>query len=110
MVVDVHGNAMAYNGSKWSKPTKVDAFNEMVSVSCHGTTFCMAVDLRGDALSYGGSTKGWSAPTKVDSYYDMPSVSCPSSTFCVAVDSVGNELTYDGHAWAAPTNIDAGSV
>ena len=81
----------------------------MVSVSCHGTIFCMAVDLHGDALFYGGS-KGWSKPTKVDSYYDMPSVSCPSSTFCVAVDSVGNELTYNGHAWSAPTNIDAGSA
>jgi hypothetical protein len=69
----------------------------------------MAVDLRGDALSYGGS-KGWSKPAKVDSYYDMPSVSCPRSTFCVAVDSVGNELMYNGHTWSAPTNIDAGSV
>jgi hypothetical protein len=109
MVVDVHGNALSYNGSTWSAPSKVDGSNEMVSVSCHGTTFCLAVDLRGDALSYGGS-KGWSKPAKIDSYYDMPSVSCPSRTFCVAVDSVGNEMTYNGHAWSAPKNIDAGSA
>ena len=45
--------------------------NEMVSVSCHGTTFCMAVDLRGDVLSYRGS-KGWSKPAR-----STPTTTCP---------------------------------
>src|SRR6202035_3209564 len=88
-------------------------------VSCPAASFCVAVDLEGDALTFNGST--WSTPTAVDPGNQISSVSCPSTTFCVAVGNnfapavaarrgsagpAGNAYTFHAGAWSAPVAID----
>jgi hypothetical protein len=82
MAVDLAGNALTYTNGTWSSPQSIDSNNDLSSVSCPLTSFCMAVDNNGNALTYSGGT--WSSPQNIDSY-DFRSVSCPSSSFCVAV-------------------------
>lgn len=104
----VDGGALTstYNGSSWSYPVSVDPQAGFNSVSCVSTTFCMAVDTSGQALSYNGSS--WSKPTVIDSnpgYYGLMGVSCVSTTFCMAVDDNGQAVAYLG-TWGSPGMID----
>jgi hypothetical protein len=61
------------------------------SVSCPTRTFCVAVDLDGDAFAYNG--KAWSSGANIDPLNQtsnpdgLGSVSCTTTTFCAAVDS-----------------------
>jgi hypothetical protein len=76
-------------------------------VSCPSASFCAAVDNKGNALTYNGSS--WSAPANIDSTpypNSLWSVSCASSSFCAAVGGNGTALTYDGSSWGALANID----
>jgi len=89
-------------------PSNIDSGRILFSVSCPSTTFCMAVDESGDALSWDGSS--WSSPTNVDGSNYVFSVSCPSTTFCMAVDESGDALSWDGSSWSGPTSIAPGNV
>ncbi len=73
------------------------------AVSCTDTSFCMAVDEDGNALSYNGTT--WSSPTSIDNGSGLTSVSCASSSFCMAVDQNGNSFSYNG-TWSSLADID----
>jgi hypothetical protein len=97
-----NGQAFTYNGKKWSAP--LNTSEDLLSVSCASSTFCVAVDAGGQAITYNGST--WSTPAVIDSGNQLNAVSCPSTTFCAAVDSAGNILGYNGTVWTAPVNID----
>jgi hypothetical protein len=108
--------AFTFNGRSWSGPVRIDPTVDdaaVTSVSCPTASFCAAVDVDGDALTF--SESAWSSPTFVDkqTVYGNPtqagspnSVSCPSASFCVAVDDHGNALTFNGSSWSAPTSID----
>ena len=99
--VDDDGNALTYDGTTWTTPTRVDAHGGLLSVSCPTPTFCAAVSFDGHAVTYNGST--WSAPATIDTVTNsLDSVSCPTTTFCVAVDDYDNTVTYNGTTWTAP--------
>jgi hypothetical protein len=88
-----------------SGPTGVS----LTSVSCTSSSFCMAVDTRGAALTYNGST--WSAPLSADSTGGpLTSVSCTSTTFCAAADGSGNALTYNGSTWSSTDADQANNI
>ena len=100
--------ASASTPPSWSAPTQIDGGRVFYAVSCTSTTFCMAVDANGYALSYNGST--WSTPTQIDpAGGTLAAVSCTSSTFCMAVDYDGNAMSYNGSTWSSPTLIDGDS-
>ncbi|WP_020142508.1 hypothetical protein [Terracoccus sp. 273MFTsu3.1] len=75
----------------WSAPvTAVPDRGEPSDVSCPTTTWCMAVDLSGQALTFDGHR--WSPPRKV--FPKAPgqpqaAVSCPTTSFCLAVSAYG---------------------
>jgi hypothetical protein len=92
------------SGIAWSSPVNIDGSNALASVSCTSSSFCVAVDGNGNALTWDGTS--WSAPVNIDPSTVLDSVSCSSTGFCVAVDSSGNALTWDGASWSAPVNID----
>jgi hypothetical protein len=48
--VDDFGNALTFDGSSWSVPTSIDPNGRRLSVSCPSASFCVAVDLDGNAL------------------------------------------------------------
>ncbi len=114
MATDAEGNAYRYRDHSWSSGS-IDtalasnanqsalgmAFDvQPTSVSCTSTSFCVAVDALGNAMTYDGNA--WSSPVKVDPAADLrtgatlDSVACASPTFCVAVDSSGNALIATG--------------
>jgi len=77
----------------------------MTGISCPTTTFCMAVDLAGNAVVEQSSV--WDVNSIDDNA--LYAVSCASATFCVAVDQAGNALAYNGSTWTT-TSVDPGNV
>jgi len=77
----------------------------MTGISCPTATFCMAVDLAGNAVVDQSSV--WDV-TSIDSN-PLYAVSCVSATFCVAVDQAGDALAYNGSTWTT-TSVDPGNV
>lgn len=117
---DADGNVWTYDSGSWTGPTNISAgveaqpfsstaFPDGISqVSCPPgqTTFCVAVDNSGYAMTYDGTT--WSTPVSIDAGY-LVEVSCASTTLCVASDSSGGVVTYDGSTWT-PLALGTGSV
>jgi hypothetical protein len=95
--------SVAQASASWSPPIPVDS-SPLQSVSCPSTSFCIAVDSGGGAVTFNGTA--WSAPEDIDGKVPLTSVSCPSTSFCVAVDSAGSAMTFNGTAWSAPEDID----
>ena len=92
----------------WSAPGHIGVSDaDLESVSCASVSFCVAVDTRGNAFTYSGSS--WSAAEDIDGQVGLDSVSCPLASFCVAVDGAGSVLTYNGSSWSAPTYIEEGT-
>jgi hypothetical protein len=85
----------------WSSPLDVDGSNFISSVSCASVSFCVAVDLHGNALTFNGTI--WSAPVNVElsGFSNGPNaVSCTSSTFCMATDRLGQAIMFNGSKWS----------
>jgi hypothetical protein len=92
----------------WSAPKHIDVSDaDLVSVSCASASLCIAIDSRGNAFTYSGSS--WSAPEDIEGQRGLDSVSCPSTSFCAAVDGAGSVLTYNCSSWSAPTPIEEGT-
>jgi hypothetical protein len=98
--------------SAWGGHFPVDqnaAVNGITAVSCATTTFCMAVDGAGRAMSFTGS--GWSKPKSIDAdSTGFTGLSCRSMTFCIATDTNGFATVWDGKRWSAPRQIDPTQV
>ena len=99
--------ALVFVESTAANAQGIDSNEDLHSVSCASVNFCVAVDERGNAVTYNGST--WSAPLDVDgSVGFLYSVSCPSSNFCAAVGD-GHVVTYNGSTWSTPLALVSGS-
>jgi photosystem II stability/assembly factor-like uncharacterized protein len=96
--------ASAVGSSGWSSSIDIDGSNDLTSVSCVNTSFCVAVDNDGHVLITSNGGSSWSGASDIDSH-PLASVSCVSMSFCVAVDNDGYALTYNGSSWSAPSDI-----
>jgi hypothetical protein len=86
----------------YGSPTQlVGPQGQPTGLSCPTATFCVAVDLRGAALVFDGTS--WSSPVQTAKGRPLLSVSCSSPSFCVAGAVDGKVLTYDGSNWSSPT-------
>lgn len=69
------GYVYGWNGQRWSSATAVSPDAGLSSMSCIGTTFCVAVDTNGDAVFYDTvpaiTTSSLSAATKGEKYSDQ---------------------------------------
>ncbi len=102
-------DAYRYDGTHWTSFGTIDPGGyPLESVSCTNTntTFCVAVDLAGNALTYNGSS--WSS-SDIDGTTQLNAVSCATPSFCVAGDISGNALTYNGSSWSSVT-IDNNAI
>jgi RHS repeat-associated protein len=90
----------------WTPPVDVDAQNNTNDVSCTSSSFCVAVDYYGNALTYNGST--WSSPSDINDGRDEIDVDCVSSSFCVSIGT-NYGVTYNGSSWSSPSHIDYSS-
>ena len=95
--------------STWSTPQNVDGSNDLISVSCPTTTFCMAITDLGQASSWNGST--WSVPQIANPLgTGLYSVSCPTSTFCMAVVNNSYAFTWNGSTWTLSQITNTGGT
>ena len=111
VVVDVEGyfsGAVVNNPFPFTAANLIDPLNGITALSCAGASFCVAVDLVGNAATWNGNA--WGPPTAIDPNGEgLSGISCPSPTFCAAVDLAGNALTWNGQAWTAPVSIEPDS-
>ncbi len=75
-------------------------------VSCPSTTWCMAVDGKGNAITYSGGA--WLAPHLIDpgspatadaGAGSITGISCPTTTWCLATSYLDGFSLYDGTSW-----------
>jgi hypothetical protein len=111
MAVLESGYAATYDGTAWSRPTRLSSpMGEPDSVSCPTASFCMAVDARdSSAFLFNGST--WSSAPRINdpassTATGMASVSCSSPSFCAAIDNGSNAFTFNGTSWSPAAVID----
>ena len=111
MAVLESGYAATYDGTAWSRPTRLSSpMGEPDSVSCPTASFCMAVDARdSSAFLFNGST--WSSAPRINdpassTATGMASVSCSSPSFCAAADNGSNAFTFNGTSWSPAAVID----
>jgi hypothetical protein len=106
--LDFAGAALLYSGGKWSLPANVDAFGvgygsffsgngryepSGILVDCLSASFCIAVDIGGNALTYDGNS--WSSPAPVPGESaGFTGISCATASFCMAVDETGDALSF----------------
>jgi hypothetical protein len=64
VAVDGGGDAVTFDGTRWSEPEPIDPSLGLTSVSCSYSSFCVALDDIGDALTYNG--QNWSSPRPID--------------------------------------------
>jgi hypothetical protein len=113
VAVTTFGDAVTWNGSTWSAPTKIAI--RLDGVSCASASFCVATALNGmnssdnaaGALTWNGSA--WSKNNLGDSR-PIFEVSCASASFCLAVDTSAYALTWNGSAWSAPSNSGSPAI
>jgi len=77
--------------------------DQLTSISCPSTSFCMAVDTDGAAFRYDGTS--WASADKIDTGRSFKSVSCSSPSYCVAIDTSGYAFIYNG-TWGAGSQLD----
>jgi hypothetical protein len=112
MAVLESGYAATYDGTTWSRPTRLSSSaGEPDSVSCPTVNFCLAVDAR-DSSAFAFNGGKWSSAPRINDLAasaqpGMASVSCSSPSFCAAVDNGANAFTFNGATWAAPVTIDS---
>lgn len=98
LVTDTKGNALFYNGKKWSQH---DWLNPQplppLSPDCYAADRCVAIE--GTKFeTWNGSS--WTKPVVIDkSGGILAGVSCFSGTLCLTTDSKGNSLFYNGSKW-----------
>ncbi len=74
--------------------------DDLTSVSCTSSSFCVALDKEGNAFVYKGSSWASSSIAGSDNLAGIvPSIACTSSSFCLADDEYGETLTYGGSSW-----------
>jgi len=74
--------------------TKIDGTNPLVDISCPTSSFCVAIDGTGNAITSTNPTAAanWTV-TNVDGSNHLSAVSCATNSLCVAVDRAGNVIT-----------------
>jgi hypothetical protein len=113
MAVDDEGNAIAFDGQSWSKPSPLHVLG-MTTVSCASADFCVAGAINNSVLVLRSGT--WSKPMKLDVAHGglqdnfgnsgVTTVSCPDPSFCMAGNVRGTLATFDGSGWTPATRLE----
>jgi hypothetical protein len=108
----ISGDALFYDGSKWSQPVRIAPATQGLAISCPLAGFCMAMDFSGGHRLSGGSwvNSGSISPSNPPggSEPDVASaVSCSGRRFCAALDDFGDVFIWRaGHGWSRPHTFD----
>jgi hypothetical protein len=108
LAVDYAGQALTYDGSRWSTPGPAYTAGTLAALSCASRAFCIGGDDLGNVVE--GTGGAWGTPTDLASG-DVPvdAVSCPTRAFCVA--AVGGALVpYVKGSWRRPTPVRGNGI
>jgi hypothetical protein len=104
------GRAFVWNGSSWSSGTQLEppvsfaALKPLLSVSCVGSSFCMASGAFQHADVYDGSS--WTSVGPVGpSFSVVTAVSCATTTDCMALTNSGGSYEWDGSSWSSEGTV-----
>jgi hypothetical protein len=88
----------------WQEPALLSkSYGDLQRVSCVGETFCVAVDMHGNGVTWDGTS--WTPPDTIDTHVYLSDVSCTSTTFCATLDAYGHVFTYDGTGWTPAADL-----
>jgi hypothetical protein len=107
VAIDSSGDSYLSHNGRWISGPTVANRAILWSVSCVSMSFCVAIDLQGQAFTFNGTK--WSAPHKV-SLFGLDHVSCGATYFCVASDLSGGAYVYDGINWVSTINTNVSSA
>ena len=91
----------AINSNAWD--SAAISPEQLTSISCPNSSFCMAVDTNGTAFHYDG--KNWITADMIDNGHPLKSVSCANPSHCVAIDTSGYAFIYNG-TWSTDAQFD----
>ena len=111
LMVDQGGNALSWDGSRWSGPVRRTALGVgFGALSCPSPRSCMALERSDQTAGVDQATwwdgRRWSAALPVDPRYFPSDISCASNNFCVVVDDGGHVVVWDGRGWSQPVEVD----
>lgn len=117
-VVDVTGYFEGVATLNYSSPTLFAnlpvSSNSIEAVSCAYTSFCMAVDIRGQYMIFNGSS--WLGPQIINSLAfghgadeSLIAVSCPVDNYCVAITYIGFAVIYNQGNWFISSQLGSTS-
>ena len=96
--------ATSFDGTGWSAPTRIAAFNAPTSISCTHTGFCLAVGWTGIAAYRNGR---WGATGFAGPEGTAPgAVSCMAGPSCLLAGD-GPLVSLDGGTWSIHGRVDA---
>jgi hypothetical protein len=101
----------ATTSTGWSKPIAIEGHTfvggetNIADVSCPSTSWCVAVDSNGDAVTWQNGS--WTAPKHLNANGSLTAVSCATSSFCAVVSAAGTALTLSDGRWSAPQSLGA---
>jgi hypothetical protein len=104
-----YANVLVFNGSAWSAPQRIDfqPADNLDSVSCSSTIYCMAVSSMGFAFTMSGTA--WSGPGLISSNGNLFGVSCPPSSGAESCNIVGGSGgSNSGQAFVYNGNTSSG--
>jgi hypothetical protein len=95
-----------WNGARWTLPATLGATSPFTGVSCPSAESCTAVDDRGQAVRWDGSS--WSAPVRIEPGRpsatvlgpEPTAISCPTASLCVTVDDAGGVIEWHAGTWS----------
>lgn len=87
-----------YSNGKWGPGISLEQQNDLTSLSCATTTFCMAGDNAGNVYEYSGGS--WSGPTQTGADEQIGGITCPTATFCMVIAPGNTVYIYADGSWS----------
>lgn len=101
-LAEIGGVSTSAASSGWSASSYFSAPGGFDSISCLSSTFCAATGIKGQAVTYNGTS--WSGV--IFNNLNLGSVSCGSTSFCL-VDSYATKVIYNGTSWTGYVDVNA---
>jgi hypothetical protein len=95
--------ANTFAGGRWTGQATVDKSGELDVVSCPTTSFCAAVGMGKDVVTWQHGR--WKAPVYLPAALQPYNLSCTSATFCLAADTNSTVWRYNGATWATVASL-----
>jgi hypothetical protein len=99
------GEVFTFDGSTWSGPQQVGISSTIASVSCHSSSFCVAVSGE-EATTYNGTK--WSLSHPGAQFALSAAVSCPTDSFCEVAGPGPLAISDHGGTWSKQIRIGGG--